>query len=66
MPHVVVAGPIHVSGRALLDALDDVLLSPHIAGVTEGAAERMAIGSVRNALDFFAGSIGPAPVVNRK
>lgn len=44
---------------------DQVLLSPHIAGVTDGAAERMAIGSAQNILDFFAGRIDPALVVNR-
>lgn len=44
---------------------DQVLLSPHIAGVTDGAAQRMAIGSAQNILDFFAGRIDPALVVNR-
>lgn len=45
---------------------DQILLSPHIAGVTDGAAERMAIGSAQNILDFFAGKIDPALVVNRE
>ena len=49
-----------------LKAFDQVILSPHIAGVTEGASERMAIGSAQNILDFFAGTIDPALVVNRK
>lgn len=49
-----------------LTAFDQVILSPHIAGVTEGASERMAIGSAQNVLDFFAGTIDPALVVNRK
>ncbi len=44
---------------------DNVLLSPHIAGVTAEAAERMAVSSVRNVLDFFAGRLDPALVVNR-
>lgn len=45
---------------------DRVLLSPHIAGVTAGAAERMAIGSARNVLDFFAGTIDERLIVNRE
>lgn len=48
-----------------LGAFDQVILSPHIAGVTEGAAERMAVGSAQNIIDFFAGRIDPALVVNR-
>lgn len=44
---------------------DNVLLSPHIAGVTAEAAERMAVSSVRNVLNFFAGRLDPALVVNR-
>lgn len=47
-----------------LARFDQVLLSPHIAGVTAGAAERMAVGSVRNILDFFAGTLDPRLVVN--
>ncbi len=34
---------------------DQVVLSPHIAGLTQQAAERMAVSSVRNVIDFFAG-----------
>lgn len=49
-----------------LARFDQVLLSPHIAGVTDGAAERMATGSAQNILDFFAGKIDPALVVNRR
>lgn len=45
---------------------DKVILSPHIAGLTEGAARRMAVGSARNILDFFNGSIDPALIVNRE
>lgn len=45
---------------------DQLLLSPHIAGVTDGAAERMAVGSAQNILDFFAGKIDPTLVVNRE
>ncbi|MCB1333629.1 MAG: hydroxyacid dehydrogenase [Roseivivax sp.] len=44
---------------------DQVLLSPHIAGVTEGAAVRMAISSAQNIVDFFAGTLDPDLIVNR-
>ena len=49
-----------------LKAFDQVILSPHIAGVTEGASERMALGSAQNIVDFFNNKIDPALVVNRK
>ncbi|MBP7000874.1 hydroxyacid dehydrogenase [Amaricoccus sp.] len=45
-------------------ALDQVVLSPHVAGLTTECAERMALGSVQNVIDFFAGRIDPALVVN--
>ena len=44
--------------------MDQVVLSPHIAGLTAECAERMAVSSVRNVLDFFAGRLDPALVVN--
>ena len=44
--------------------MDQVVLSPHIAGLTAECAERMAVSSVQNVLDFFAGRIDPALVVN--
>ena len=49
-----------------LAAFDQVILSPHVAGLTADAAERMATGSARNILDFFAGRIDPSLAVNRK
>lgn len=45
-------------------AMDQVVLSPHIAGLTVECAERMAVASVQNVLDFFSGRIDPALVVN--
>ncbi len=48
-----------------LKAFDQVVMSPHIAGLTDGAAERMAISSAQNILDFFAGSIDQSLIVNR-
>jgi D-3-phosphoglycerate dehydrogenase len=47
----------------LLD-FDQVILSPHIAGLTAQSGERMAVASVENVLDFFAGRLDPALVVN--
>lgn len=47
-------------------ACDNALLSPHIAGVTEESSERMAIASIRNALDYLDGSIDPDLIVNRE
>ena len=46
-------------------AFDQVLLSPHIGGLTAEGAERLAVHSVQNVLDFFAGQLDPALVVNR-
>ena len=44
---------------------DQVILTPHTAGLTAEAAERMAISSVQNVLDFFAGRLDPALIVNK-
>lgn len=44
--------------------MEQVILSPHIAGLTVECGERMAVSSVQNVLDFFAGHIDPALVVN--
>ncbi|TPE49514.1 hydroxyacid dehydrogenase [Amaricoccus solimangrovi] len=51
-------------GNPLL-AMDKVILSPHVAGLTAECAERMAIGAVRNVLDFLEGRADPALIVNR-
>jgi D-3-phosphoglycerate dehydrogenase / 2-oxoglutarate reductase len=50
-------------GHPLL-AFDQVILTPHTAGLTAEAAERMAVASVQNVLDFFAGTLDPALIVN--
>ncbi|RWP66885.1 MAG: hydroxyacid dehydrogenase [Mesorhizobium sp.] len=47
-----------------LFGFDQVTLTPHIAGLTAECGERMAISSVQNVLDFFAGRIDSALVVN--
>jgi D-3-phosphoglycerate dehydrogenase len=45
-------------------AFDQVVFSPHIAGLTAESGERMAIAAVENVLGFFAGRLDPALVVN--
>jgi D-3-phosphoglycerate dehydrogenase / 2-oxoglutarate reductase len=47
-----------------LFGFDQVVLTPHIAGLTAECGERMAVSSVQNVLDFFAGRIDPTLVVN--
>lgn len=46
-------------------AFDQVLLTPHIAGLTRPAAERMALSCVQNVLDFFAGHLAPGLIINK-
>lgn len=43
---------------------DRVLLSPHTAGLTQEAAIRMSRSAAQNILDYFAGTLDPALVVN--
>ncbi len=45
-------------------AFDQVVLSPHIAGLTRECGERMAVASVQNVLDYFSGNIDSKLVVN--
>ena len=45
-------------------AFDQVVLTPHIAGLTEECAERMAISSVQNVLDFFEDQLDRDLIVN--
>ncbi|MXN63991.1 3-phosphoglycerate dehydrogenase [Stappia sp. GBMRC 2046] len=44
--------------------MDNVVLSPHIGGLTREGGERLALHSVRNVIDFFAGRLDPELVVN--
>jgi D-3-phosphoglycerate dehydrogenase len=44
--------------------LPNVLLSPHVAGVTQEASVRMAVESAENALAGLDGRLDPATVVN--
>ena len=46
-------------------AFDNVIVSPHCAGVTMESSMRMAEYSVRNVLDCFDGRLDPEVVVNR-
>ena len=45
-------------------AFDQVILTPHIAGLTQECAERMAMSSVQNVLDYFTGQLDQNLVVN--
>jgi D-3-phosphoglycerate dehydrogenase len=49
-----------------LFGFDQVILSPHAAGISAESGERMAVASVQNVLDFFDGRLDPALVVNRE
>ena len=49
-----------------LFALDNILVSPHSAGVTEESMFRMGASCARNVLDCFDGKLEPANVVNRE
>ncbi|MEZ5934356.1 MAG: hydroxyacid dehydrogenase [Alphaproteobacteria bacterium] len=48
-----------------LFALDNVILSPHNAGVSLDAARRMAVSTARNVLAGIDGTLDPAMVVNK-
>ena len=43
---------------------DNVIITPHSAGLTEECAERMALVCVQNVLDYFNGKLDPSLVVN--
>ncbi|MDE2445407.1 MAG: hydroxyacid dehydrogenase [Alphaproteobacteria bacterium] len=47
-----------------LFGFDQVVMTPHNAALTRECGERMAVASVQNVLDFFAGKLDPALVVN--
>lgn len=52
-------------GESPLIDCDNALLSPHVAGLTDEASERMALASIRNAVDYLDRSIDPDLIVNR-
>ena len=47
-------------------ALDNILVSPHSAGVTEESMFRMGASCARNVVDCFDGKLDPANVINRE
>jgi D-3-phosphoglycerate dehydrogenase len=49
-----------------LFSLDNVILTPHNAGLSKEAAIRMAISTARNALAALDGKLDPSMVVNRE
>ncbi len=70
-------GEIRAAGLDVFDAepspannplfqLDNVILSPHIAGVTVEAMIRMSTQTVQNVLDVFDGRLDPEVVVNKE
>ena len=70
-------GRVHAAGLDVFDvepptgdmALahhDNAILSPHIAGLTEEASERMALSCIENALGALDGTIDPSLIVNNE
>ena len=53
-------------GDSPLISLDNAVLSPHIAGLTEEAAMRMAVACIENAINYLNGTIDPSLIVNRQ
>jgi D-3-phosphoglycerate dehydrogenase len=49
-----------------LFALENVILSPHSAGLSKEAAIRMAVSTARNVLAGIDGRLDPAMVINRE
>lgn len=47
-----------------LAGCDTALLTPHVAGLTAEASERMALASLENALGFLEGTLDPNLIVN--
>ncbi|MGI3186540.1 hydroxyacid dehydrogenase [Nioella aestuarii] len=47
-----------------LTGCDTALLTPHVAGLTEEASERMALASIENAIGFLDGTLDTSLIVN--
>jgi D-3-phosphoglycerate dehydrogenase len=54
------------SSENLFKFFNQVVLSPHVAGLTKEAAEAMAVSSVKNVIDYFDGKLDQSLVVNNK
>ncbi len=46
-------------------ALENVLITPHVAASTRQGLHRMALASAQNTIDFFEGRLDPDAVINR-
>ena len=68
-------GQVHAAGIDVFDQeppndpmlfaeTDNAILSPHIAGLTEEASERMALSSIDNAMNFLNQTVDPSMIVN--
>lgn len=44
--------------------IDNAILSPHIAGLTEEASERMALSCIDNAMNYLNKTVDPSMIVN--
>ena len=53
------------TGEMVLMNHENAILSPHIAGLTKEASERMALSCIDNAMDALSGTLDPALIVNR-
>jgi D-3-phosphoglycerate dehydrogenase len=49
-----------------LFGLENVIFSPHMAGVTQEASDRMAVTAIENILSVFDGRVNAANVVNKE
>ena len=54
------------TGNMALAHHDNAILSPHIAGLTEEASERMALSCIENAMGALEGTIDPQLIVNKE
>lgn len=46
--------------------LKQVVLTPHVAGLSKEAAEAMAVSSIQNVIDYFDGKLEQSLIVNKK
>ena len=60
----IVAAAFHCANK--LFGLENVIFSPHMAGVTKEASDRMATTAVENILSVFDGRVIAANVVNKE